>query len=85
MSAIGSLEAKMLKCPINPSLARLYLPTALLGVSTFCSSALLAQENVDVVAYFQRTSDTRGAGLARKTKPVDARPAQPGEVIVTMI
>ncbi len=28
---------------------------------------------------------TRGAGLARKTKPVDVRAAQPGEVIVTII
>ena len=75
----------MLKCTTNPSLAPLCLPALMLGVSIFCPGALLAQENVDVVAYFQRTSDTRGAGLARKTKPVDVRPAKPGEVIVTMI
>jgi|EndMetStandDraft_5_1072996.scaffolds.fasta_scaffold142378_2 hypothetical protein len=86
MSATGSLEAKMLKRTTNPRLARLCLPTAImLGVSIFCPSALRAQENVDVIAYFQRTYDTRGAGLARKTKPVDVRPAKPGEVIVTMI
>jgi hypothetical protein len=86
MSATGSLEAKMLKCTTDPSLARLCLATAfMLGVSIFCPSALLAQENGDVIAYFQRTYDTRGAGLARKTKPVDVRPAKPGEVIVTMI
>lgn len=76
----------MLKCTTNPNLARLCFPTAfVLGVSILCPSALLAQENVDVIAYFQRAYDTRGAGLARKTKPVDVRPAKPGEVIVTMI
>ena len=76
----------MLKFSTNPSSARLCFPMAfVLGASIFCSGTLLAQENVDVTAYFQRTYDTRGAGLARKTKPVDARPAQPGEVIVTMI
>ena len=76
----------MLKCTTNPSLARLCFPTAfVLGVSIFCPSALHAQEHVDVIAYFQRASDTRGAGLAHKTKPVDARPAKPGEIVVTMI
>ena len=76
----------MLKFSTNPSSARLCFPMAfVLGASILCSGTLLAQENVDVTAYFQRTYDTRGAGLARKTKPVDARPAQPGEVIVTMI
>jgi hypothetical protein len=58
-----------------------------------CPGALQAQETVDqtadrtvdVVAYFQRAQEARGAGLAHKTKPVDARPAAPGEVIVTTI
>jgi hypothetical protein len=76
----------MLKCVTNPNLARLCLPAAFVfGVSIFCPGAGLAQENVDVIAYFQRASDTRGAGLARKTKPVDVRPAKPGEIIVTVI
>jgi hypothetical protein len=57
-----------------------------LGVSTLCpSGSLYAQQDVDVISYFQRAHDTRGAGLARKTKPVDVRPAKPGEVIVTTI
>src|SRR5262249_4606641 len=78
---------KMLRCTTNPSLTRLCFPKAfVLGVSILCpSSALLAQENVDVVAYFQRAYDTKGAGLAHKTKPVDVRLAKPGEVIVTLI
>ena len=40
---------------------------------------------MDVVEYFVRSQDARGAGLARKSKPVDARPAKPGEVVVTII
>jgi hypothetical protein len=77
----------MLRRTNNPSLARLCFFNALvLGVSILCpSSALLAQQDVDVVAYFERAYDMRGAGLAHKTKPVDVRPAKPGEVIVTTI
>lgn len=57
-----------------------------LSVAAFCPShASHAQETVDVVKYFQRAKDARGAGLARKTMPVDVRPAKPGEVIVTII
>lgn len=47
--------------------------------------ARCAEEPIDAVSYFQRIQSTRGAGLARKTKPVDVRPAVPGEVIVTTI
>ena len=47
--------------------------------------ALHAEETVDVVAYFSQAQGAQGAGLARKTKPVDVRPAKPGEVIVTVI
>jgi hypothetical protein len=77
----------MLRRTNNPSLARLcFFNAFVLGVSILCaSSALLAQQNVDVVAYFERAYDMRGAGLAHKTKPVDVRPAKPGEVIVTTI
>ena len=32
-----------------------------------------------------RPSRTPGSGVARKTMPVDVRPAQPGEVVVTVI
>jgi hypothetical protein len=77
----------MLRRTNNPSLARLcFFNAFVLGVSILCaSSALLAQQNVDVVAYFERAYDMRGTGLAHKTKPVDVRPAKPGEVIVTTI
>jgi hypothetical protein len=78
---------KVFKFSIGLSLARLGFLEALVLVVSILSQngALLAQENVDVVEYFQRTSVTRGAGLARKTKLVDVRSAKSGEVIVTMI
>lgn len=47
--------------------------------------ASLAQKTIDVVGYFQKAQTERGAGLARKSKPVDVRPARAGEIIVTMI
>ncbi len=49
-----------------------------------CSS-VTAQEPIDAVAYFERVARATGAGLARKTKVVDVRPAKIGEVIVTII
>jgi hypothetical protein len=71
----------------NLSLALRHFSKGLvLGMAVFCQNgALHAQETVDVVAYFARAQDVRGAGLARKTKPVDVRPAKPGEVVVTVI
>jgi hypothetical protein len=60
--------------------------TLVLGIVAFCpSGASYAQKTVDVVAYFQQAQQARGAGLARKTKLVDGRPAKAGEIIVTMI
>src|SRR5262245_66495873 len=56
-----------------------------LGIVVFCQNPSHAQEAVDIVDYFARSQDARGAGLARKSKPVDVRPAKPGEIIVTMI
>lgn len=47
--------------------------------------AMAEQHSVDILAYFEQAERTRGAGLARKTKPVDVRPATPGEIVVTVI
>ncbi len=44
-----------------------------------------AQDDVDVIAYFRGVEKTDGAGVARKTKVIDARPAKPGEIVVTTI
>jgi len=57
-----------------------------LGIAVLCQShPLCAQADIDVIAYFARATEARGAGLARKTKPVDVRPAEPGEIVVTTI
>jgi hypothetical protein len=79
----------MLRCPlINclPDRFRRLSKPLVLAVTIFCPSyPSLAQHAVDILAYFQQVLSTRGAGLARKTKPVDVRAAKAGEVIVTMI
>ncbi len=49
------------------------------------SGAAQAEENIDVVAYFRRMEHANQAGLARKTKLVDVRPAAIGEIIITSI
>jgi hypothetical protein len=44
-----------------------------------------AQTPIDIGSYFQKARDLGRDGLARKTKPVDAREANPGEIVVTVI
>jgi hypothetical protein len=44
-----------------------------------------AQQQIDIYAYFQTARDLGRAGLARKTKTVDAREAKPGEIVLTVI
>ena len=77
----------MFVCTANPSLPRLCFAMAFVSGASIAwpGGSLHAQQDVDIVAYFRRADSTRGAGLAQKTRPVDVRPATPGEVIVTMI
>src|SRR5262245_48515248 len=56
-----------------------------LGMVVVCQNGSYAQEAVDIVEYFARAQDARGAGLAHKSKLVDARSAKLGEIIVTTI
>ena len=56
-----------------------------LVASVFCCPPLNAEQQVDIVAYFQKARDAGRDGLARKTKFVDARAARTGEVVVTII
>ena len=60
----------------------------LVSVGTF-SAALQASERADVHAdvqqMFEEAERDARVGVARKTKPVDARPARPGEVVTTII
>jgi hypothetical protein len=74
---------------LEPTLSlalRCFSKAVVVGIAVFASNrGSHAQEAVDVLAYFDRAQDARGAGLAHKTKPVDARPAKPGEVVLTTI
>lgn len=72
-----------------PDVPSLLLSGTLAVAIAVMSHASVAQAQVeapiDIVAWFAKAAAERGAGLARKTKPVDARPARPGEIVVTMI
>ena len=59
------------------------LPTVLCVI--WFAPAAQAQSPVDIADLFARAAKSERTGLARKTKPVDARPARPGEVVVTVI
>jgi hypothetical protein len=45
----------------------------------------VAADAADVQAMFAAAERDGRVGIARKTKPVDARPAKPGEVVVSVI
>ncbi len=49
------------------------------------AGAVLAAAAADVHAMFEQAEREARVGLARKTMPVDVRPAEPGEVVVTVI
>jgi hypothetical protein len=44
-----------------------------------------AQAERDIGELFEQAVREQRVGVARKTKPVDARPARPGEIVVTII
>ena len=44
-----------------------------------------AVAQIDVHAMFDQAERDAQVGIARKTRPVDVRPANPGEVVVTVI
>lgn len=58
---------------------------AMSAVMAFSTFAFAAEALVDQVAMFEAAKAAGKTGIARKTKPVDARPAVAGEVIVTII
>lgn len=55
------------------------------AAAVFSCGVARAAGETDVLAYFQKAQQARGAGVARKTKPVDARRAKQGEIVVTVI
>ena len=71
------ITQRMRRVPRNP------LPAILCVI--WLAPAAQAQSPVDIADLFGRAVKSERTGLARKTKPVDARPARPGEVVVTVI
>lgn len=61
----------------------------MLGAATMIAVVLAASTaraaEVDIHMLFAQAEREGQVGLARKTKPVDVRPARPGEVVVTAI
>lgn len=50
-----------------------------------CLSLPAMAEDVDMVALYAQADQAEQTGIAQKTQIVDARPAEPGEIIVTLI
>lgn len=55
------------------------------AVLLWCGANGMAQEQVDVVKFFQSARSAGRDGVARKTKAVDVRPAKVGETVITLI
>lgn len=54
-----------------------------LAAAMICAGDLAAQ--TDVHAMFDQAEAEGRVGVTRKTRPVDVRPAEPGEVVITVI
>ena len=61
------------------------LTAMLAAVLMNAPAAAQSAPQADVHAMFDQAEHEARVGLARKTRPVDVRPARPGEVVVTMI
>lgn len=56
------------------------------GLALMASGAMAARaDQVDILAMFSKAASEGRTGTARKTRPVDARPAKAGEIITTII
>ena len=61
------------------------IPGAMLAALLMSAPAGAQPPQVDVHALFDQAEREARVGIARKTMQVDARPARPGEVVVTLI
>mgnify|MGYP001163161779 CR=1 FL=1 len=66
-------------------MSRIGIPLLLIAASVPALPALAGAPEADVLALMKKADDGGQLGTARKSKPVDARPAKPGEVVVTII
>jgi hypothetical protein len=65
---------------------RIFGPSLLAALLVAASAGpALAIEKADVQAMFDQAEREARVGVARKTMPVDVRPAEPGEVVVTVL
>jgi hypothetical protein len=62
---------------------KFYLGSIALSLYSLCSAH--AEQRADIADLFAQAEQEGRVGVARKTKPVDARPARIGEVIATVI
>lgn len=65
--------------------SRPLIATAIVIAGTVAARGHAATTDKDAAALFAAAADQDRVGIAIKTKPVDARPAKPGEIIVTVI
>jgi hypothetical protein len=61
------------------------LPAIVTCATVFLWPLATSAQEFDIKAFFETASNAGRAGLAEKTKLVDARPASPGEIVVTVI
>jgi hypothetical protein len=61
------------------------LALAVIVGAVVCMSHPAAAEEIDIKAFFASAMADGRAGMAQKTKPVEARPAELGEVVVTIL
>ncbi|MCP8938368.1 hypothetical protein NK718_07560 [Alsobacter sp. SYSU M60028] len=62
---------------------RIAMAGILMAAGLGCGAAVA--QDVDILAVFAKAMTDQRVGVARKTKPVDGRPAKVGEVVVTVI
>ena len=63
----------------------LSIATAIIIAGTIAADGHAASTDKDVAALYAAAAKENRVGIAIKTKPVDARPAKAGEIIVTVI
>ncbi|MFD2263103.1 hypothetical protein ACFSM5_09415 [Lacibacterium aquatile] len=57
----------------------------LLFTSLILSGSAASAQDFDIKAFFAKADSVGRVGLAQKTRPVYARPATPGEIVVTIL
>ena len=75
----------MFEVALSPGASRLAMLATALALSVVAPSWGAQAAETDVHAMFDQAERDGRVGLARKTRPVDVRAAEPGEVVITEI